>query len=102
MNALEPETTYEQAVAHFTRSQRAAEKLAWWQALPGKEPVAQFAEQLRSRAISALSPKEIERACHETRHALAWPDGRGLRRRVGEQVCEVADLFRVYLWVGDT
>jgi hypothetical protein len=93
MAPAQSETTYQQTVAHFTRSRRAAAKLAWWRALPGKEPVARFAERLTSRAIYAVTPEDIERACEETRHALEWPNGRGLRRSVAEGVPEVADWY---------
>ncbi|HLH64162.1 MAG TPA: hypothetical protein VKV27_00525 [Solirubrobacteraceae bacterium] len=60
MGLASAETTYQQAIAHFTRSRYAAEKLAWWRALPGKEPVARFAEELTSQAIYALTPSDIE------------------------------------------
>ena len=56
---LTTETTYEQTFAHFSRSERAARKLERWRTLPGKEPVAQFAERMASRAIYALSPETL-------------------------------------------
>lgn len=93
MGLAPTQTTYQQAVAQFTRSRPAAENLASWRSLPGKEPVARFAEELMSQAIYALPPASIERACEETRHAFEWPDGRGLRRSVGDAVREVADWY---------
>jgi len=93
MSSSIPETTYTDTVEHFARSPRAAASLARWRALPGKKPVVAFAEQLVSREIYALTPEDVEQVCRETRHALEWPDGRGLRRRVGDAVREIADWY---------
>src|SRR4051794_6089762 len=89
----ERETTYGSAIAHFSRSPTAARKLQEWRARPGKAPVVAFAENLTSAALYSISPAAVEETCQATRHALAWPDGRGLRRSVGERVAEVADWY---------
>ncbi len=88
-----PETTYESAVAHFTRSKQAVQELQRWRALPGKGPVMGFAEQLVARRLYDISPGQVEEACSQTRHALTWPDGRRLRRSVGQAVTKVADWY---------
>lgn len=87
------ETTYALAVAHFTRSRRATKELEAWKALPGKRPVVAFAEQLTIRAAYEISPAQVEEACVRTRHALTWPDGRGLSRRTAASVPEIADWY---------
>lgn len=88
-----PETTYDAAVAHFGRSDSARDRLQWWASLPGKQPVAAFAVSLTSKALYTVTPADVERACAQTRHALSSPEGRRLRREVGESVSQVADWY---------
>jgi hypothetical protein len=93
MDTLPPETTYDSAVAHLTRSAGAARELARWLRLPGKAPVADFARALTSRHLYAITPAMVEEACARTTHALAWENENGLRRDVAESVGAVVDWY---------
>ena len=88
------QTSCASVVSHFTRSRRAARLLAEWRAKPGKDEVWASAQAITSRAIYAITPRDVEDACAETRHALSWPTdrgGAGLRRSVADAVGPVAD-----------
>lgn len=94
MSAEGPDrTTYANVVDRFGRSRRAAAELSRWRALPGKEPVVGFAEQMQTVAAYQVSPEQVEFACEATRHALEGPEGRRLRRSVGESIAEVANWY---------
>lgn len=86
-------TTFDSAVAHFTRSKSAARELERWSALPGKEPVVDFARRLVSERVYEVTPEHVEDVCSRTTHALTLPGGRGLRRSVAESVAEIADWY---------
>jgi hypothetical protein len=86
-------TTYDDAVAHLTRSARARRELDAWRRLPGKAPVVAFARGLTSRHLYDITPAMVEDACARTTHALAWDDGAGLRRSVAEGVGMVVDWY---------
>lgn len=88
------ETTFGAAVRHFCgRSVSANTRLEDWKKLPGKGPVVKFASGLTTRATYSITPEMIEEACRRTRHALEDPDGRRLRRSVGEAVTPIADWY---------
>lgn len=91
MSSLPAETTYDEAVAHLTRSPAARAALDEWARRPGKAPVVAFARQLTSRRLYDVTPAMVEETCERTRHALDGPDGRRLRRGVAESVEAVVD-----------